>query len=62
VQNLGKLVKRDEIAHTVWQGKKDSARGLDPHINSLRKKLRSSRLEVKTVYGTGYSLIEKTSI
>jgi DNA-binding response OmpR family regulator len=55
-RNLGRLRSRAEIEAFVWGEQRPTSRALDPHINSLRKKLLESGLELRTVYRTGYSL------
>lgn len=57
----GQLIKREEIEDFIWGNEKPSGRALDPHITSLRKKLQNSDADLKTVYGTGYSLIVKNT-
>lgn len=52
----GQLVSREDIANYIWGQEKSTDRTLDPHINSLRKKLNNSVVELKTVYGHGYRL------
>lgn len=52
----GQLVSREDIANYIWGQEKSTDRTLDPHINSLRKKLNNSLVELKTVYGHGYRL------
>lgn len=51
----GKIVKRQELIDLVWEKEAGTERTLAPHITSLRKKLKSSKVELKTVYGVGYS-------
>lgn len=55
-RGLGQLRSRDEIENFVWGENRPASRALDPHINALRKKLTGSELELRTVYGAGYSL------
>src|SRR4051794_31474669 len=55
-RSLGQLKSRDEIANFVWGENKPTSRALDPHINSLRKKLAYRGLELRTVYRAGYCL------
>lgn len=55
-RGLGQLRSRHEIEDFVWGDKRPASRALDPHINALRKKLAGSELELRTVYGAGYSL------
>lgn len=56
VRGLGQLRSREEIETFVWGDNRPASRALDPHINALRKKLNGSDLELRTVYGSGYSL------
>ncbi len=60
IKNQGQLVDREILHSFIWGNNAPSERALDPHINSLRKKLRPSRSELKTVYGKGFSLIVTT--
>lgn len=59
-KGLDKLRSRDEIETFVWGDNKPASRALDPHINALRKKIVGSELELRTVYGAGYSLRSAT--
>ena len=59
IKNQGQLVQREVLHDSVWGEESPSDRALDPHITTLRKKLKNSRSELKTVYGQGYSLILK---
>lgn len=52
---VGKIVTRKQITSEVWGEGAD--RVIDPHITSLRKKLDGSNVEIKTVYGEGYSIL-----
>lgn len=61
IKNRGQLVERDTLNHFVWGNDIPSERALDPHITSLRKKLKESSGELKTVYGRGYSLVIRGS-
>lgn len=54
----GQIVKRQELLDFVWE-KESSDRALDPHITALRKKLKLGPLELKTIYGIGYSILQK---
>ncbi len=51
----GTVVTRNELIEKVWGVGPD--RLIDPHITSLRKKLSLTNIEIKTVYGEGYSLL-----
>lgn len=56
LNNKGQILKRQELVDFVWEKDANSERALDPHITALRKKLKNSKIEVKTVYGVGYSI------
>lgn len=56
-RNHGQLVEREKLNQFVWGDDVPSERALDPHINSLRKKLTGSEVDLKTVYGVGYSFV-----
>lgn len=59
IKRKGELVTRDELNNFIWQDEIPSDRALDPHITTLRKKLKDSLCELKTVYGQGYGLVLK---
>lgn len=59
LKSHGKLVSREELNEYVWDSELPSERALDPHINSLRKKLRLSHLKLHMSYGKGYFLSEE---
>lgn len=59
IKRKGDLVTRDELNSFVWQDEVPSDRALDPHITTLRRKLKDSLCELKTVYGQGYGLVIK---
>jgi DNA-binding response OmpR family regulator len=59
IRKSGQLVSREEIEKFIWNDSPPSERALDPHITSLRKKLRTSQVELKMVYGQGYCLVVK---
>lgn len=56
IRKSGQLVGRDEVEKCVWDDAPHAERALDPHIASLRKKLKDSRSELKTVYGRGFCI------
>ncbi len=57
-QNSGHTVLRNQIEEYVWGGdKKPSDRALDPHVFSLRKKLKSTGLVLRTSYRGGFTLL-----
>jgi DNA-binding response OmpR family regulator len=61
VQNQDQVVLREELHSFVWGSETPSDRALDPHITSLRKKLKDSSGALKTIYGRGYSFILKSN-
>jgi DNA-binding response OmpR family regulator len=50
------MVDRNTLNEFVWGNELPSERAMDPHITSLRKKIADSNIELKTIYGKGYSL------
>ncbi|CCV63749.1 putative two-component system, response regulator) [Alteracholeplasma palmae J233] len=59
-KNDGKVVKKEVIFEEVWQIKSDvETRTLDMHIKSLRQKIESSNIHIKTVRGVGYQIEDK---
>lgn len=59
IKKQGDLVTREELNNFIWEDEIPSDRALDPHITTLRKKLKDSQCELKTVYGQGYGLVLK---
>ncbi|MEK6556419.1 MAG: response regulator transcription factor [Bdellovibrionota bacterium] len=59
ISDHGQVVDRNLLNQFVWAEEVPSDRALDPHITSLRKKLKVTNAELKTVYGRGYSLVFK---
>lgn len=59
ISDHGQVIDRNLMNQFVWGSEIPSDRALDPHITSLRKKLRPTNAELKTVYGRGYSLVFK---
>ncbi len=59
MKNHGQVVERDLLHSFVWGGETPSERALDPHITTLRRKLKKSRGELRTIYGRGYALVSK---
>lgn len=55
----GQLVTRQALNDFVWGQELPSDRAMDPHITALRKKLNPSKVELRTIYGKGYSVVEK---
>jgi DNA-binding response OmpR family regulator len=56
LKNQGQMVDRNTLNEFVWGNELPSERAMDPHITSLRKKIADSNIELKTIYGKGYSL------
>lgn len=56
LQNRDKFKTRKEIVENLWKKPHPSVRALDPHILSLRKKLRHFDHQIVTVYGNGFIL------
>ena len=56
VENVGRLLPRDEIIASVWKEKAIMPRALDWHILTLRRKLEGFDHRISTVYGAGYIL------
>ena len=55
-RNRDKVLSRQQVVDSVWQGTKVSARNIDTHIVSLRRKLINFDYSLITVYGAGYIL------
>lgn len=56
LKNAKRVVCRESLNHYIWGEALPSERALDPHMNSLRKKLKNSGTELKTLYGRGFCL------
>jgi len=56
----GELVVRKEVENLIWGDDRPQTRSLDTHIGGLRKKLKSSSVEIRTIYHQGYILQNKT--
>ena len=60
LQNVGRVLGRDELLSTVWAREADvDTRTVDTHTSRLRKKLGlagESGLMLTSVYGQGYRL------
>ncbi|MES3039106.1 MAG: response regulator transcription factor [Bdellovibrionota bacterium] len=61
LKNPGQVVSREVIAKNVWGADATTERIIDPHISALRRKIKDASVELKTVYGEGYSLANKAS-
>jgi DNA-binding response OmpR family regulator len=62
IKNAGQMVDRNTLNEFVWGKELPSERAMDPHITALRKKLSDTNVELKTIYGRGYSLHLKSDI
>jgi DNA-binding response OmpR family regulator len=62
MKNQGQMVDRQVLNDFVWGQELPSERAMDPHITALRKKLAASSIELKTIYGKGYSLHMKSQV
>lgn len=54
----GQPVSRDKLLETLLEDEKITARNIDVHVYSLRKKIKPSDLIIETVWGEGYRLTE----
>jgi DNA-binding response OmpR family regulator len=63
VSENGEVIPREVIKDKIWQPDSHvSNRVIDTHISNLRKKLtKNSQLDVRSVYSTGYRLVELSS-
>lgn len=60
LQRDGQVVSREKLIQVIDPSKLDvSDRIIDSHISSIRKELKSSKLQVKAAYGEGYILSVK---
>src|SRR6056297_6067 len=60
IRRPGQVFTREQIIDRLWGLETDvSENNIEIYIHHLRKKLKSSRTEIKTVRGIGYSLGEK---
>ncbi len=60
-KNLDRVVSRSQLLEAIWRDSVVSARTVDTHIVSLRKKINDSDYTLKTVYGAGYVMKTKES-
>lgn len=56
LKNQKQIVDRHSLNQYVWGDSLPSERALDPHMNSLRKKLKNTGANLRTFYGRGFSL------
>jgi DNA-binding response OmpR family regulator len=60
IKRPGQIFTRDQIIDRLWGLDSEvSENNIEIYIHHLRKKLKSSKVEIKTVRGIGYSLGEK---
>jgi len=60
---LERVLSRDMILKALGKSEKNiSDRAIDSHISHIRKKLKSSKLKIKSVYGEGYKIIVEKSV
>lgn len=59
VRRRGRVLTREELIEQAWSdGEGPSARSVDAHVKSLRRKLGESREAIETVRGLGYRFSE----
>jgi DNA-binding response OmpR family regulator len=59
VSRPGRVVRRIELIETVWgKDAPHSARAVDAHIKSIRRKLGAAGSSIETVRGVGYRFVE----
>jgi len=59
VRRRGRVLTREELIDQAWSdGEGPSARSVDAHVKSLRRKLGESREAIETVRGLGYRFSE----
>lgn len=54
----GQPVSREQLTEKFTNDEKITARNIDVHVFSLRKKIKAANLLIETVWGKGYKLIE----
>ena len=59
LRNKGQLLSRNQLLEHAWDRNVDIFTNVaDTHIKNLRKKLGKSGRAIKTVYGSGYRILE----
>ena len=59
LKRRGRVQTRDNLLLGVWKFDADvETRTVDVHIRRVRKKIQNSSLEIETIRGVGYRLIE----
>jgi two-component system phosphate regulon response regulator PhoB len=62
LKRRGRVQTRDNLLLGVWKFDADvETRTVDVHIRRVRKKIQDSGLEIETIRGVGYRLVEKIS-
>ncbi len=61
VGKTGEPVTREDLITCFANDAKMTNRNIDVHIFSLRKKLRAVDMQIETVWGKGYKLVEPIS-
>jgi two-component system, OmpR family, alkaline phosphatase synthesis response regulator PhoP len=57
-QNKARILSREQILEHLWPNSHVVDRTIDTHISNLRKKICPTTVEIKSVPGLGYKLIE----
>lgn len=57
-ENFLNLVSREKILEDVWEKQEVSPRLIDPHILTIRGKIKDANLTIQSIYGKGYILKE----
>jgi DNA-binding response OmpR family regulator len=60
ISHAGKTLSREQISKNVWNRTHFQSRTVDRHISSLRKKLRPTGINLKTISHSGYLLSTDT--
>ena len=58
LESEGEPVSRDQLIEKLSNDEKITARNIDVHVFSLRKKIKTANLLIETVWGKGYKLVE----
>jgi DNA-binding response OmpR family regulator len=56
-KNQSKASTREELINEFDKDLEMTARNIDVHIFSLRKKMAKVKIEIETVWGTGYKVV-----
>lgn len=55
-KSVGKILTKDQIAHSVWRSDEVEHHTIDTHISNMRKKLSDPTLEIKVIKARGVLL------